>query len=86
MPLIFALDRHLDVPGGYRYDQPALDLLERKRQAMVGSRGSDGIVAGGGDSSAGAFSCGDSGGGAACGDSGGGGCGGGACGGGCGGD
>jgi hypothetical protein len=85
MPLIFALDRHLNVADGYRYDQPAIDDLERKRKSMLVSGDGGGSYATGGDSSSGSVLCGDGASGAAC-DSGGGdggsGCGGGGCGGG----
>jgi len=82
VPLLFTIDRELNIAGGYHYDDTDLGEIDRRRRSIV-SGGNDGGFAGcSGGSAHHAGGCGG-GGGAGCGD--GGGCGGGGCGGGCGG-
>lgn len=42
VPLLFAMDRALDIEGGYQYDARAVEVLELKRKQLLASSGSDG--------------------------------------------
>jgi len=80
VPLLFAMDRELDYPGGFIHDAQTLDALEAARERLAGERallhGADGGAGSG--TAGGGGSCGGGSGGGCCsggGCSGGGGCG-----------
>jgi hypothetical protein len=82
VPLVFAIDKACEIPGGYHYGQSEMDLLEHKRQQYYPAQGGCTTSFGTGWSCDFGLNWGDSG---SCGDGGGGdGGGGGGCGGGCG--
>jgi hypothetical protein len=80
-PLLFAIDRHLGVADGFRYDDSSLGTLEQKRRALLLHRKLQYASESHGGCSGGAVGC-DSSSGSGCGDGGGASCSSGGCGGG----